>query len=539
MKKIFNNNDNINIAINFMVIEQTIRLMGLYDRMCDEHDALSEIFEKASNFELGTILREYAAKGNEKFIASYIELMHNLFGLDSDILLGQRQIDLGIGVAPKYEEIAFMDMDSLEQWMYENDLENAPIYPKYDATKVTEWERIETFVGHSKKTQYFKNDINDVVSATINNGIGVFEYSETLGNQKEAVESLKFNPLGINILGLFVSIYDMKYHMAEHVGGDLEERLDEVFENVFSPMNIVERRLKKGCNKKVLQTFVSSTYGHWNKGIYSLKSIITNLLIHGAPKEEYADKFENQLTKSGAKNKSSNFSNMKEMDKFYYHEELGGYLPFPLVLHKNNSELLELMRFLYQSSYNDGIEIEQLVYISTIKDELKYWSKKKEKYEMNIFEILKKYYSLKDSSPMSYADSMAISTYKWMNEIYIPALEEAQRQYDENQFDWAIKYIELLTQQLDKVTSQLVKTETVNGYQKVILENRKSAIQKLLNKLINMKKEAEKDGDKIIKPLILVKEPYYKENISLKNDYNNGEKRDSRQGSRKYTNNFI
>ena len=44
------NETNFNLAVNFMVIENVVKLMGVYDRMCDEHEFIEKVFKLASNF---------------------------------------------------------------------------------------------------------------------------------------------------------------------------------------------------------------------------------------------------------------------------------------------------------------------------------------------------------------------------------------------------------------------------------------------------------------------------------------------------------
>ena len=276
------NETNFNLAVNFMVIENVVKLMGVYDRMCDEHEFIEKVFKLASNFELANVLYKHAEDGNSEFFSTYLGMMDELFGLDKDIFLGYRQLELGIDVdknMPDLLNMAHSSLENVSDWADLFMVYNIPAYYRYDSTDVS---------IHKDKA-ILEYEIEEVIEKTINTGIGKLVYSNNFGDMKQALGGLEVNPLGINHLGIFVKLYKDHYISAMDTEDEVfEKELDDIFEAIFTPMNIIERELKsdeKQGTEYALQPSLSNTYGHWNDNIYSLKSLITNMLINGSPED--------------------------------------------------------------------------------------------------------------------------------------------------------------------------------------------------------------------------------------------------------------
>ena len=93
----------LNLAINFMVIERVLHCREVYQLVCDEHQGLDGIIELSKNFELQKELNKLEAAGE---LQVYLDEYTELFDLSEDILTGREQFDLGVIVDPKYNALA-------------------------------------------------------------------------------------------------------------------------------------------------------------------------------------------------------------------------------------------------------------------------------------------------------------------------------------------------------------------------------------------------------------------------------------------------
>lgn len=115
----------INLAINYTVIEQVLKAMGIYRNICDEHEFLPFVFLHAKQGTLENYLKscieeytenyrkkhedeiqlrgikgEKTTKSNEdislEFLTEFMEKLRDIFNIDDKVLSGQRQIELMI-----------------------------------------------------------------------------------------------------------------------------------------------------------------------------------------------------------------------------------------------------------------------------------------------------------------------------------------------------------------------------------------------------------------------------------------------------------
>jgi hypothetical protein len=241
------------------------------------------------------------------------------------------------------------------------------------------------------------------------------------------------------------------------------------------------------------------------------------------------------------------------MDKYvYFDDAVEGkrYLPFPLELDEEKSELLDLMRTLYNSGYNDGIQLSELIRVSTIKDELNYWSAEKEKAQNGMLSLLEKRSQFgetiddmaKVEIAMLLAEEKRLSDrYTWIKEEVIPELQQSQEAFEVDAKSWAKDKFETLKVEIDTLKEELkhikVAMKTAEEEEKINLQRQFeqletkrvtwAVIYKKLNKMIKTNK---------IKPIVAAIEPYYK-SISFAT-YNDGEKRKSVNLEKRYKNQY-
>ena len=125
------NDVDINLAVNYLVIDKTLRCQGIFDEIKDQIDfsieainsqasigkTLESIIEMAKNFSLGAKLSEL----QQKDIDSYkvlVDVLSDVLCLDSSLIIGEKQIDLGIVVdtenfedAQYYTEISYDELE--------------------------------------------------------------------------------------------------------------------------------------------------------------------------------------------------------------------------------------------------------------------------------------------------------------------------------------------------------------------------------------------------------------------------------------------
>lgn len=174
----------LNLAINYMVIERIIKCTGVDKYLYDEYDWLEVVFKKAANGTLNNMFKEFA--NQPEGIETIVGILENIFGLDHDVLLGERQIDLGIEVDPTKTEavkLSKMRINELEEYIEK---------------------RVQTPGDAYDEMPWLNNgEIIEKIHEALTEQIG----SISLLKNKELYEALKkfsSNPLGLNTLGLFV-----------------------------------------------------------------------------------------------------------------------------------------------------------------------------------------------------------------------------------------------------------------------------------------------------------------------------------------------
>ena len=79
-----------NIKINYMLLEQILRVTGTYKNICDEHEFLDVIFKQAKTGDIDTLFR------NEEAKETALEIIENITGVSAKYWAGDERIKLGI-----------------------------------------------------------------------------------------------------------------------------------------------------------------------------------------------------------------------------------------------------------------------------------------------------------------------------------------------------------------------------------------------------------------------------------------------------------
>lgn len=183
----------LNLAINYITLERLIHCMGIDAQLFDEHEELPVIFSKAKKGTLDAEFHSIASQGQEGLI-SLFQKLHDIFGIDFDIITGKRQVNLGIGIYPGADGIthylAEASMGEIYNYIEEQvELGNLPenlvnILPLESTDNDEEIRKIEKYINERCN----ELDIN----------IGM--------SFDEIISIWKSNPLRINTLGVFVDL---------------------------------------------------------------------------------------------------------------------------------------------------------------------------------------------------------------------------------------------------------------------------------------------------------------------------------------------
>lgn len=503
----------LNLAINYMVMEQVSRCMGVYDYLVEEHDWIELFFEMAAKGRLkDELLRlgEEDKKDNKNRLATLFKKLHNIFGLDGEVLSGERQINLGVAVDPNLPDVvrmSKMSMDELNDYIekrantYDRKIGGIQRGNIYNALP---W--INTIEG--------EQTVNELILEEVGN-IGIDKNK----NIKRAVSKWSKNPLGLNSLGIFIYFAEINKDnvMQKATEDTLEDTLDRIFDEVFSNIKLTEKPLKRKIKTEYDTDYVIEADPFYTtalkQNIYCLDSIIFSFL-----------RKRNHLLlgyrQSGEKHHK-------------YLDNVSDLLPAPLKLVDENSELLTIIYTLWTTNcdeyggYHFDFKYARIIEYSGIEKEIQHQKKDilpilKAKIEI-LWEILKRKGSLGISSEeQSESYSKEHERFKQLTQEvkeietdYIPALQRSLQLFKDNKQQWIENQIQSIEAERARLRSQLEQEKAKLSSQQE--EESKSSIIEVIKtieiKLKVLDAEQEKmekraTGNKPI-PWIKVREPYY------------------------------
>lgn len=108
-----------NIKINYLLLEQILRITGTYKNICDEHEFLDIIFKQAKTGEIDTLFRDKDAK------ETAMEVIEHISGIHKKYWEGKERIKLGIRCKNKElnydgESIDSVNLDNDEKYISED-----------------------------------------------------------------------------------------------------------------------------------------------------------------------------------------------------------------------------------------------------------------------------------------------------------------------------------------------------------------------------------------------------------------------------------
>lgn len=292
----------LNIAINYLVIERILTCLGIYHTIkekldieagnigisgaiiqkakdvtleesseednikTEETDILDVIFRKAKN---GTLRKHFwSLKRIDKDTHNrFIKLLQDILNVDEDIITGKRQIELGITTQPQMRHLhslVHLPEITLEQCMTGKKL-------KKDIVEMDYSEEFSDYLIHI--CQKYKDitwvsmvDTMRKFDQSVNTGIG----HKKIGDAKtlaEALEQCKYNPLGINPLATFIALIEHGYIKYEE-GETYQELIESLFELYF---NSFKEYPSDDINFENVEA-------SWNNNIYCLDALIYHII---------------------------------------------------------------------------------------------------------------------------------------------------------------------------------------------------------------------------------------------------------------------
>jgi hypothetical protein len=511
----------LNLAINYMVIERVLRCMGIYNTVCDVHEGLDGkdgIFASAKD---RSLLGKLLSLG-ETGLKVYLDEYHELFGLSYAVLLGQEQFQLGIcikdmDIYEKYKELHYTMIESLSKIVNtDEDLFNFPLPDNLDA--------IET---HQIIDQALKQNIGSV-KKNITKSVDL----------ERLLKQLQFNPLGINAYGLFMELYlDEQIHVYTVVGDKRKEfkkppkpiepdskageryresykkdvrlemrywtEVEKLFKEIFCNINQLNWKNKAAKDTEII---------NWKDNIYSLDSIIYSILRSQ----------DNILVGGEAGEK-----------KYHIFDKESVLLPYPLQFtNKTDSDLICVLDTLFDKTYTFADRKLELIVHTSIEREIKRYKEKiitlstrKDRIQLEtvntetayieeiayINKILDFYNNLDELTASD------IDEYK----AYVCFLEEQQKLFETNPKHWLKEYTnkldgeqKLLAEQIQFLEKE-IKQNDLNADNSLIYYMHVRNLERLKSRyiLINEHKKVvvNKANQKKPIPFILTKEPYYEE----------------------------
>lgn len=292
----------LNIAINYLVIERILTCLGIYHTIKEkldieagnigiygaiiqkakdvtseesseediiktkETDILDVIFRKAKN---GTLRKHFwSLKRIDKDTHNrFIKLLQDILNVDEDIITGKRQIDLGITTQPQIRHLhslVHLSETILEDFM-SGEIERGELI-KGGYSKAFLDYLIHICQKYKDITWISLKDTMKKFDRSVNTGIG----HKKIGDAKtlaEALEQCKYNPLGINPLATFIALIEHGYIKYEE-GETYQELIESLFELYF---NSFKEYSSDDIHFINVETF-------WNNNIYCLDALIYHII---------------------------------------------------------------------------------------------------------------------------------------------------------------------------------------------------------------------------------------------------------------------
>ena len=512
----------LNLAINYMVIERVLRCMGIYNTVCDIHEGLDGkdgIFASARDRSLLDKLLNLGKEGVEVYLEEY----HELFGLSYAVLLGQKQIRLGIIVdeielSGNYEGLRNFDADELQDIIKE------------------EGSEIQILDFGDSENDDLYNRYKLMLNNSLDKSIGSIIFDEITDNIN-ILKQLQFNPFGINTFGLFAELLlDNKINLNiedSQNGTEHSDKLDECFNDSFNNINISTWERKETKKKKESKQGKSVT---WKDNIYSLDSIIYSIL-------RYLHQDGEDIIGGELGNKKYQILDI-EGEALPYPLKFVGEITYPITFESNNyhelykeSDLLILMCTLMSNEYRVADRKLELITQSSIEKEIKRYKERIKAISTRQDRIDVEIYNAKDTAKITLAEIayMNKNLYYYNNigkiseptveecKSYVNFLEEQQKLFDTDPKQWAEQYIKVLDSEQKALDGQIQLLDIEIKINKNEEEEKQSPAYYILcnkreilkNRIVLIEKHKKKLNNKANQknpaPFILVKEPYYEE----------------------------
>ena len=535
----------LNLAINYMVIEKTLKCMGLLSKVKSwigdnaDGDVLEVIFRKAENGTLNQMFNELLEAGEDNIINLY-EALHSLFGLDHEVLFGSRQINLGIKANPNIpyaDELTHMSLEKLSE------AQDEPVEDDECDVVISQYpELVWLSQGDSIKT----------MDQSIGNGIGQAQLLK--GNSwEEQLKQINYNPLGINNFGAFIALLNNKtitYHSTE----DFNDFVNQFFILYFNSLDedlrgedIDEEELKLRWQNNIycLEALIYSITRKSQEGLYehnrrngkidkvskqynifveeiNRSTTLINGLILGCKqilkthKPEKGEKLKVtvpirtpngnikqspfQVVEAHKDGKKASIKLEESVDYGIFDKLVSenNLIPPPFLI-TSDSELLALMRYMmHMTGFEFNAQLTDVKWFGTILEEIEYW-KVKGSNLAEMCEVLKEF--TQDDEIQAVLDQKLQELANC--NIYIQELEESQRLFQSNPGGWLAKELASLDQ----------SSPNKDDIEKFIQKKFKSATDALDTQKEKEAAKAESPEtrgrpSKIASPTILFKEPH-------------------------------
>ena len=292
----------LNIAINYLVIERILTCTGLYHTIkekldieagnigiygaivkeekditpkesseednieTEKTDILDVIFQKAKN---GTLREHFESlqKIDEDTYKKFIKLLQDILNVDESIITGTRQIDLGITLEPEMENLknlVYLPVTILEDCM-SGEIERGELI-KGGYSKAFSDYLIHICQKYEDITWLSLKDTMKKFDHSVNTGIGHKKIDDTK-TLAEALEQCRYNPLGINPLTTFIALIEHGYIKYEE-GETYQELIESLFELYF---NSLKEYALDNTNFEYVKT-------SWSNNIYCLDALLYHII---------------------------------------------------------------------------------------------------------------------------------------------------------------------------------------------------------------------------------------------------------------------
>ena len=496
-----------NLAINYYTMEQAAKATGVYPFYCDEYKYLPDIFKAAKKGKLSGYISNAESTNIDNY-ETFINVMQNLFGVSKDIVLGKRQIELGIIVEPKDKFAVQRAYASISEAL--DFIDNA-----YDD------EILYTFSFGTDQVIYdaIDNSMKGVISTfTPKNGRNGTTTNEAI-TLKHILTQFESNPAKINHLFLFVDLYEND-KIAEP---EKEEKLStedlKDWHNIqlghFNPIGMKSRQVRDkrladnsyiSREQKNQYTKKIKTIYSWRRNIYSLSCMLIYYVV------------KNKYLAYGHADNSTEFKSYLEFKDDIKDAEPG--LPYPLIF-TDGSELEAVLHYLLNKDYPFDFSYLKSVIISSVEVEINHTQD----------EILRLKMVKKMQTEFGRSTDETDSEMEMLEEYMVELLQE-QADYEIDPNRWTnskIKHISNMLRQLeqlaDKINHELKMIKLSN--QKVIANDADSILilyemieieieilEKWKKSLLRNQSTVEGKQKKVKnykgKPMIRVREPYSK-----------------------------